>query len=82
MAQTEKQKEEIATTLQKENVRVNDLNRANASLMSASHQTTDDITLHMAHSIWINHQFHFQSHFTQHIEDYFNGNTEEIDVFD
>lgn len=75
-------KKEIATTLQTEGITVNDLNEANASLMSMLHKETDDITLRIANSIWLNENFHFQTDFAKHTTDYFNAEIEEIDVLD
>src|SRR5699024_9284029 len=75
-------KKEIATTLQTEGITVNDPNEANASLMSMLHKETDDITLRIANSIWLNENFHFQTDFAKHTTDYFNAEIEEIDVLD
>ena len=75
-------KKEIAATLQTEGITVNDLNEANASLMSMLHKETDDITLRIANSIWLNENFHFQTDFAKHTTDYFNAEIEEIDVLD
>lgn len=75
-------KEEIATTLQAEGIDVSDLNQANASLMSRLHKESDDITLRVANSIWLNEDFHFQTDFAKHTEDYFNAEIEEIDILD
>lgn len=75
-------KEEIAHTLQAQGIDVHELNKANASLMSALNKQSDDISLRVANSIWLNEDFHFQKDFREHTEDYFNAEIEEIDVHD
>ncbi|MBO0996027.1 serpin family protein [Bacillus sp. SD088] len=75
-------KEEIAKALQMEGIDVTDLNKANASLMSMLHDHSEDVELTVANSIWLNEHFHFQEHFKDNTEDYFNAMIQEIDVHD
>lgn len=75
-------KEEIAKALQMEGINVTDLNKANASLMSMLHDHSEDMELTVANSIWLNEHFHFQEHFKDNTEDYFNAMIQEIDVHD
>ena len=73
-------KEEIAKALQAEGIDVDDLNKANASLMSMLSKETDDIQLNVANSIWLNKKFHFQDDFAKNNKDYFNAEIQEIDI--
>src|SRR5699024_6469531 len=75
-------KEEIAKTLNTEGMSVNELNKANASLLAALEKETDDTQLHIANAIWLNEDFHFKEEFAQHNKDYFHAETEEIDIRD
>lgn len=75
-------KEEIAKVLQAEGMEVNELNRANASLMSILHSDSKQIQLNVANSIWLNETFHFQTDFAQNNRDYFNAKIQEIDIYD
>lgn len=75
-------KEEIAKALQMEGINVTDLNKANASLMSMLHDHSEDVQLTVANSIWLNEHFHFQEHFKDNTEDYFNAMIQEIDIND
>ena len=73
-------KEEIAKTLQVEGIEVNELNKANASMMSMLDKETDQIQLDAANSIWLNEAYHFQKDFAEHNKVYFNAEIEEIDI--
>lgn len=73
-------KEEIAKTLQAEGIDVNELNQANASLLTMLNKDSDDIQLSIANSIWLNEDFHFQDDFAQYNQDYFNAEIQEIDI--
>ncbi|MGY0693919.1 serpin family protein [Virgibacillus sp. FSP13] len=75
-------KEEIAKTLQAEGIEVNELNKANASLITMLHNNSDHTKLNIANSIWLNENFHFQDDFTKSNTDYFNAEIQEIDVSD
>src|SRR5699024_7986232 len=69
-------------TLNMEGISINELNKANASLMTALEKETDDTQLHIANAIWLNEDFHFKEEFAQHNKDYFHAETEEIDIRD
>ena len=75
-------KEEIATVLQLEGIEKEELNKANASILSILQKDSDQIQLNVANSIWINERFHFQDEFAQQNKDYFNAAIDEIDVAD
>ena len=75
-------KEEIATVLQLEGIEKEELNKANASILSILQKDSDQIQLNVANSIWINDRFHFQDEFAQQNKDYFNAAIDEIDVAD
>src|SRR5690625_646542 len=75
-------KEEIAKALQAEGIDVNELNQANASLLTMLNKDSDQIHLSIANSIWLNENFHFQDDFSQNNQDYFNAEIQEIDIFD
>lgn len=77
-----KTKVEIAKALQAEGIDVEDLNKANASLMSMLHDRSEDIELNVANSIWLNDYFHVQDHFKTNTEDYFNAMIQEVDIHD
>lgn len=73
-------KEEIADALQAEGIDVDELNKANASLMSILDKETDDVQLKIANSIWLNQDFHFQDEFAENNKGYFNAEIQEIDI--
>jgi len=73
-------KEEIAKALQVEGIDVNELNKANASMMSMLDKETEEIQVDVANSIWLNEDFHFQDEFANHNKNYFNAEIEEIDI--
>lgn len=75
-------KEEIANVLHAQGIDVNELNKANASLMSILHRDSKEIQLNVANSIWINENFHFQNDFAQNNRDYFNAEIQEINISD
>ena len=73
-------KEEIAKALQVGGIDVDELNKANASMMSMLDKETDEIQVDVANSIWLNESYHFQKEFAEHNKDYFNAEIEEIDI--
>lgn len=75
-------KDEIAKVLHAEGIDVAELNKANASLMSRLHNSSKQIQLNVANSIWLNGEFHFQTDFAQNNSDYFNAEIQEIDIND
>ena len=75
-------KEEIAEVLQAKGIAVEDLNKANASMMSSLDKESDDLQLNIANSIWLSDQFSFQKEFSSDNTDYFNAEIAEIDITD
>ena len=73
-------KEEIAKALQVEGIDVNELNKANASMMSMLDKETGEIQVDIANSIWLNEDFHFQDDFAEHNKGYFKAEIAEIDI--
>ncbi len=75
-------KSEIAKVLHSEGIDVEELNKANASMMSVLNKEVDDIQLNIANSIWLNDKFTFQEDFEKNTKDYFNAEITEIDIAD
>jgi serine protease inhibitor len=75
-------KEEISKVLKSEGIEVNEMNKANASLMSILNSDSEEIQLNVANSIWLNETYHFQDNFAQNNRDYFNAQIQEIDIYD
>lgn len=75
-------KTEIADTLQLEAIAVDELNKANASLMSIINDDSEQVQLDIGNSIWLNNEFHFQDDFSDNNKNYFNAEIQEIDVTD
>lgn len=73
-------KEEIAKMLQIEGIDVNELNKANASMLSMLDKEKNQIQLDVANSIWLNENYHFQKDFAEHNKGYFNAEIEELDI--
>lgn len=74
--------DEIAKTLQLEGIDVDNLNKANAAFLTLFNQETDDITVKLANSIWINDDFEFQEEFKQRMDKYYAAKTEAVDILD
>lgn len=70
--------DEMGKVLHTEGIDVNDLNQANASLLSMLNKDTEQIDLNIANSIWLNEGYHFKDDFAQHTQDYFNAEFETI----
>ncbi|WP_338470728.1 serpin family protein [Niallia sp. XMNu-256] len=75
-------KDEIAKVLQVEEMEPNELNSANASFMNLLHNRSNQIQLHVANSIWLNENYHFQPEFARNNQDYYHAEIEEIDIYD
>lgn len=75
-------KSEMADVLQKEGIEVEELNKANASMMMLLHGKSEEIQLNVGNSIWLNDEYSFQKDFAQDTQDYFNAEIREIDVAD
>ena len=77
-----KTKDEIEKTLHIEGMKPDELNKANASLLTELIKDNDQIQLSIANSIWLNEVFHFQDEFAKNNKDYFNAEIQEIDIID
>ncbi|WOV87879.1 serpin family protein [Sporosarcina oncorhynchi] len=73
-------KTEMAEAMQAQGIDVADLNKANASLMTALNKDSDNIQLTIANSIWLNEEFNLQKDFAKRTEDYFNAQTHQITI--
>ncbi|MED4202730.1 serpin family protein [Neobacillus mesonae] len=73
-------KEEMAKVLHKEGIEAEQLNKANASLMSMLLNDFKHSRLEIANSIWLNNQLHFQDEFAQNVPNYYNAKIQEVDV--
>lgn len=77
-----KTKEEMAETLQVQGINVEELNKANASLLSSLYKDTNLIELRIGNSLWLNDNYHFQKQFEKNAKNYFNGEIQEINMSD
>lgn len=75
-------KEEMAKVLNSEGIDIEELNKANVSLLSKLHNESEDIDLKVGNSIWLNEKFHFQEDFAQNNRDYYHAEISEIDITD
>lgn len=75
-------KDEMAHALQAEGIDVDELNQANASLMTRLDKDTSHIQLDVANSIWLHDTLHFQDSFSEQTQDYFNAELQEVDMTD
>ena len=73
-------KTEMAEAMQAKGIDVADLNKANASLLTALNKDSDNIQLTIANSIWLNEEFNLQKDFAKRTEDYFNAQTHQITI--
>jgi serine protease inhibitor len=73
-------KEEMADVFHAEGIEENQLNKANASLMSILHSDSKHSQLNVANSIWLNNHFHFQDVFAQNNRDYYNAKIQQMDL--
>jgi len=71
-------KEEIGSVLQTGNIDLGTWNEKNASLFSALQREEEQTQLHVANSIWLQDQYHFQQEFAQNTSDYYAAQQEEI----
>src|SRR5699024_10466502 len=74
-------KAEIAEALKATGIEVENLNKANASLISKLHNHSA-IDLDIANSIWVNDEFSLNKDFQQNTQDHFNAEVEEINITD
>lgn len=73
-------KEELEKVLHVDGLTPEDLNRANASLMTLLDHNSDKIQLNIANSIWLNNKYQFQAKFASTNRDYYNAEITEIDI--
>lgn len=74
-------KKEMAGTLNLEDMDLDELNRANAALMTWLHDKLS-VDLTIANSLWLNDRFSLEEPFQKQMTDYFNAKIEEIDIDD
>jgi serpin B len=72
-------KEEMAKVFHAQGIEINQLNNANASLMSMLKSDSKPSQLNIANSIWLNNHFHFQDEFAQNTRNFYNAKIQEID---
>lgn len=75
-------KDEIAEVLQIEEVDLAKLNASSADLLKALNQESDEITVQLANSLWINEEFEFQDEYAESLTNYFQAMVEQIDITD
>lgn len=75
-------KDEIAEVLQIETIDLAELNTASANLLNVLNQETDEITVQLANSLWINEEFEFQDEYVESLTNYFQAMVEQIDISD
>lgn len=74
-------RDEIQKALQLADVSVEELNKANASLVSLL-TNQKQIELDIANSLWLNENYHFASTFQKNMESYYGAQAKEINVSD
>lgn len=74
-----KTKEEIAQVLNTE-LAVEDMNRANASLLALLNKDHEGIMLNVANSMWLHGEHELQEAFAISSQDYFNAELQQVDV--
>lgn len=75
-------KNEIAKVLEAEGLAPEEMNKANASLVTKLASDSEDIELNIANSIWVKEGYTFRESFTESSQDYYNAKIETIDVTD
>jgi serine protease inhibitor len=63
-------------------MKADELNKANASLLTKIIKDNVQVQLNVANSIWLNEAFHFQDHFAKNNQVNFNAEIQEIDIVD
>lgn len=74
-------KNEMAGTLNLDDMSLDELNRANAAFMTRLHDKLS-VDLTIANSLWLNDRFSLEAPFQKQMTDYFNAEIEEIDIQD
>lgn len=75
-------KDEIAQVLEAEGLSAEEMNRANASLVTKLASDSEEIELNIANSIWVKDGYTFLESFTDSSQDYYNAKIETIDITD
>jgi len=75
-------KDEIAKVLEAEGLAPEEMNKANASLVTKLASDSEDIELNIANSIWVKEGYTFLESFTESSQDYYNARIETIDIMD
>lgn len=76
-------KEEMAKTLHVPGISAEQLNKANASLMTKLYEhTTKQVELQIANSLWLNEDYQFKEAFQTNNESYFNADMKYFDLDD
>ncbi len=75
-------KEEIAEVLEAQGLAPEEMNKANASLVSKLASDSEDIELNIANSIWVREDYTFLDSFRESSQDYYNARIEAMDVTD
>lgn len=73
---------EMAEVLGVKSYSKEEVSEANASLITALHKQRDDLSLHIANSMWIRDQYSFETDFKNRAEDFFNGEINEVNMAD
>ena len=73
-------REEMAKVFHVEGIEANQLNKANASLMSLLQSDSKHGQLKVANSIWLSNHFHFQNDFAQNNRRFYNAKIQEVDL--
>lgn len=75
-------KKEIGSALQLEGMDLDELNKANASLLDMLDKDTDHIQIQIANSIWVDDSFKLQDAYQKLNKDYLHADVNSIDVSD
>src|SRR5690606_37500858 len=75
-------KDEIAKVLGLNNMSVDDLNRANASLLELLDRDLEAVQLEIANSVWVNQDFNIKDAFVKNTTDFYQADITNIDVLD
>ena len=75
-------KDEIVNVLEAKGISRDEMNQANASLISKLSSDSDEIELNIANSIWVKDSYEFLEDYTESSQDYYNAKIEAIDITD
>lgn len=77
-----KTKEEMSKVLGVEELTLEEVNKANASLMNMLYEKSEGTQLSIGNALWINEKYNLQNNFISSTKDYFNAKTEKVDFTD